>query len=138
MKPSLRFLALCVGLTMAVQTATYAHFKLLEPASWLVESDRGDPQGGTRGGSKYRQRTELRHHQAVGGQKLHLKIQRPSTTRAIAWRWRSTRRPSCRPIRKRRREFEKGPQSVSAAIRARCRSRCSRMVCSCMPSDRPA
>jgi hypothetical protein len=38
----------------AVAPAVSAHFKLLEPASWLVEDDRGDPQklfpcGGTLG-----------------------------------------------------------------------------------------
>ena len=32
------------GLAAAVAPAVNAHFKLLEPASWLVEDDRGDPQ----------------------------------------------------------------------------------------------
>ena len=29
---------------VGAQAAGDAHFKLLEPASWLVENDRGDPQ----------------------------------------------------------------------------------------------
>ena len=44
MKPSARFFLLVAGLSMAVQAVTHAHFKLLEPASWLVEGERGDPQ----------------------------------------------------------------------------------------------
>ena len=31
-------------LVTALSTITQAHFKLLEPASWLIEDDRGDPQ----------------------------------------------------------------------------------------------
>src|SRR4051812_49873143 len=30
----------------AVPAVTHAHFKLVEPASWIVEDDRGDPQKG--------------------------------------------------------------------------------------------
>ena len=37
-------LASLAVLTAVVPAAVQAHFKLLEPASWLVESDRGDPQ----------------------------------------------------------------------------------------------
>ena len=32
------------GLAAAVAPAVYAHFKLLEPATWLAQDDRGDPQ----------------------------------------------------------------------------------------------
>ena len=31
-------------LALAVPAAVDAHFKLLEPASWIVENERGDPQ----------------------------------------------------------------------------------------------
>ena len=27
-----------------VPAAAHAHFKLLEPASWIIENERGDPQ----------------------------------------------------------------------------------------------
>jgi hypothetical protein len=51
-----------------------AHFKLLEPTSWIVEGERGDPQkaapcGGTTG-KPSNAVTNLK-----GGQKLHLKLQ---------------------------------------------------------------
>ena len=32
------------GLAAAVATAVNAHFKLVEPAAWLEQDDRGDPQ----------------------------------------------------------------------------------------------
>src|SRR5688500_1227226 len=32
------------GLAAAVAPAVYAHFELVEPASWLEQDDRGDPQ----------------------------------------------------------------------------------------------
>src|SRR6476619_3450728 len=76
MKLSVRFLVLCVALTM-VQRATYAHFKLLEPSSWLVETDRGDPQKtGPCGGSNTDWgKPSYAVTKATGGQKLHLKVQ---------------------------------------------------------------
>jgi hypothetical protein len=50
MKRSVQFLV--VVLTMTLQVGTYAHFKLVEPASWLIENERGDPQkAGPCGGS---------------------------------------------------------------------------------------
>ena len=77
MKPSGRFLLVFAGLAMAVQTATYAHFRLLEPASWLIEGDRGDPQkAGPCGGTNTDWgKPSNMIGQAVGGQKLHIKVQ---------------------------------------------------------------
>jgi hypothetical protein len=45
--------AMVFGVLLGVVPATtHAHFKLLEPASWLIENDRGDPQkAGPCGGS---------------------------------------------------------------------------------------
>jgi len=43
MKPSATELLLAATLSLAAATAS-AHFKLLEPASWIEEDDRGDPQ----------------------------------------------------------------------------------------------
>jgi hypothetical protein len=71
-----RFFLVVAVLTIAAQN-TSAHFKLLEPASWLIESDRGDPQkSGPCGGSN----TEWGApsyivSKATGGQKLHIKVQ---------------------------------------------------------------
>jgi hypothetical protein len=55
----------------------YAHFKLLEPTSWLVENDRGDPQkmgpcGGT--GTDADKMTNA-ITKVQGGSKLHVKMQ---------------------------------------------------------------
>jgi hypothetical protein len=75
MKDFRRFLLVFVALAMAVPTS--AHFKLLEPASWLVENDRGDPQkAGPCGGTNtdWGKPTYI-VGKAVGGSKLHLKVQ---------------------------------------------------------------
>ena len=87
MKYSGRLFLMVAGLAIAAQS-TSAHFRLLEPASWLIESDRGDPQkSGPCGGSN----TDWGNpsyiiSKAVGGRKLHIKVQetvyRPDTT---AW-----------------------------------------------------
>src|SRR5579862_9479996 len=70
-----------IGLAFAallalVPSAVQAHFKLLEPTSWLIEDERGDPQkagpcGGTNtdyGKPSYAVNT------AGGGTKLHIKV----------------------------------------------------------------
>src|SRR5690242_16529595 len=54
-----------------------AHFKLLEPASWLVENNLGDPQklgpcGGTSANSGMPSDAVTK---VTGGQKLHIKLQ---------------------------------------------------------------
>ena len=51
MRIYLRALAVAAALAL-LPAVTHAHFKLVEPASWLVENDRGDPQkAGPCGGS---------------------------------------------------------------------------------------
>ena len=64
---------------VALPTATSAHFKLLEPASWITEKELGDPQKvGPCGGDPKGQNDPLITHaitKVVGGAKLHLKIQ---------------------------------------------------------------
>jgi len=44
MNASTRFALASAVLLAAVPTVMQAHFKLMEPASWIVEDDRGDPQ----------------------------------------------------------------------------------------------
>jgi hypothetical protein len=68
---------LIVLLAVAIPVSVAAHFKLLEPQSWLVENDLGDPQkmapcGGTSAnpGMPSNILTKIR-----GGTKLHLKVQ---------------------------------------------------------------
>lgn len=79
MKHCVRLLfAIAVALT-AVPAGTYAHFKLLEPASWITETERGDPQKlGPCGGDPKGQNEKLVSSaisKAIGGSKLHLKVQ---------------------------------------------------------------
>ena len=44
MKTYARFLSAVAGVILMMPAAGSAHFKLIEPASWLIETDRGDPQ----------------------------------------------------------------------------------------------
>ena len=60
-----------------VPVATQAHFKLLAPASWLIEDDRGDPQkaapcGGTNTDFG---KPSWAVTQATGGSALHIRVQ---------------------------------------------------------------
>ena len=115
-----RFVLVFAGLAMAVQTATSAHFKLLEPASWLVENDRGDPQkAGPCGGTNADWgKPSYVISKAVGGQKLHLKIQEtvyhPGHYRVAL----AVNSPTELPLdpQTTTRDSERGPWSVSAAI----------------------
>jgi hypothetical protein len=122
MKRSARFLLPLAGLMMTVQIPTSAHFKLLEPASWLVESDRGDPQkAGPCGGSNTDWgKPSYIVGKAVGGQKLHLKIQEtiyhPGHYRVAL----AINSPTELPLDPQvtTKDSEKGPWSVSAAIQS--------------------
>jgi hypothetical protein len=70
-------LALAVAVAvLAAPAAGVAHFKLLEPASWLVEGERGDPQkAGPCGAANDQVPLSNVIGKAVGGSKLHLKVQ---------------------------------------------------------------
>jgi hypothetical protein len=77
MKHSTRFILAFAVLMVVVPAATYAHFRLLEPASWIVENERGDPQkAGPCGGSNVDWGTpSYAISRVTGGQKLRLRIQ---------------------------------------------------------------
>ena len=120
MKPSARFLLVVVGLAMAVQTAASAHFRLLEPTSWLIEGDRGDPQkAGPCGGTNadWGKPSDV-IGKAIGGQKLHIKVQEtvyhPGHYR-IALAVSSRTQLPLDPVATTR-DTEKGQFSVSAVI----------------------
>jgi hypothetical protein len=76
----MKYFAGCLAallLTLSFAPLTVAHFKLLEPASWLVENDLGDPQkaapcGGT---SQNPGMPSNAIGKIKGGTKLHLKVQ---------------------------------------------------------------
>lgn len=77
MRQSTRLALVSAVLVAVVPSVTYAHFKLLAPASWILEDDRGDPQkAGPCGGTNvdYGKPSYI-VNQAVGGSKLHVKVQ---------------------------------------------------------------
>jgi hypothetical protein len=77
MNASTRLALMSAVVVAVVPSVTQAHFKLMEPASWIIEDDRGDPQkSGPCGGSNtdYGKPSYV-VSQAVGGSKLHLKVQ---------------------------------------------------------------
>src|SRR3989441_9352951 len=118
-KYSGRLFLMVAGLAIAAQS-TSAHFRLLEPASWLIESDRGDPQkSGPCGGAN----TDWGNpsyfiSKAVGGQKLHIKVQEtvyhPGHYRVALAVNSPTELPPDPQVTTR--DSERGPWSVSAVI----------------------
>ena len=76
-RPLLVFAVLAGMLAGMVPTVAHAHFRLLEPTSWLIEGDRGDPQkAGPCGGTNIDWGTPSNVvSKAVGGSKLHIKLQ---------------------------------------------------------------
>ena len=77
MKSSTRTLLVFAALVTIVPAVAHAHFRLLEPTSWLIESDRGDPQkAGPCGGTNtdYGKPSYV-ISKAIGGSKLHIKVQ---------------------------------------------------------------
>ena len=119
MKTSLQFIALISGLAIMAQSAS-AHFRLLEPASWLVENERGDPQkAGPCGGTNTDWgKPSYMVTKAVGGQKLHIKVQEtvyhPGHYRvALAVNSPTELPPDPQVATK---DSERGPMSVSATI----------------------
>jgi hypothetical protein len=119
MKYFARFLLMAAVLVLNSQSAS-AHFKLLEPASWLIESDRGDPQkSGPCGGSNTDWgKPSYVITKAVGGQKLHIRIQEtvyhPGHFRVALAVNSPTELPPDPQVTTR--DTEKGPLSVSAVI----------------------
>jgi hypothetical protein len=115
-----RFYLVAAGLTIAVPAVIHAHFKLLEPASWLIEDNRGDPQkAGPCGGTNndYGKPSYV-IGKAVGGQKLHLKVQEtvyhPGHYRVALAVNSATELPLDPETTTR--ESDRGPWSVSAVI----------------------
>jgi hypothetical protein len=120
MKRSARFLIAFVVFAAAIPTAVSAHFKLLEPASWLIENDRGDPQkAGPCGGTNTDYgKPSYTIGKATGGQKLHIKVQEtiyhPGHYRVAL----AVNSPTELPVDPEATtvDGDKGPRSVSAKI----------------------
>ena len=127
MRPFLS-LSLALAATAAMAPFAWAHFKLLEPASWIEENNLGDPQKlGPCGGTSANQAKGKAANpgtptnmvtKAQGGQKLHIKLQEtvfhPGHYRiALAVNSRAELPPDPEVVL---RDSDKGPQSVSAPI----------------------
>ena len=115
-----RTLLVFAALAVLVPTAARAHFRLMEPASWLIESERGDPQkAGPCGGTNtdYGKPSYI-VTKATGGTKLHVKVQEtvyhPGHYR-IALAVNSPTELPADP-KATTTDTEKGPRSVSAEI----------------------
>lgn len=121
MKQSARFLsALVVAAAVAAPAVVQAHFKLLEPASWIVENERGDPQKSAPCGNTADVKPSEAMTKVAGGSKLHLKvletIYHPGHYRvALAVNSRNELPPDPVTVE---RMTERGPQSVWAAIQS--------------------
>ena len=107
---------------VGAQAAGDAHFKLLEPASWLVASDRGDPQKAAPCGGDNKDKGTPSNivGKAVGGQKVHIRVletvYHPGHYRvALAVNSRDELPPD--PVTTTR-ETEKGPRSIWAVIQS--------------------
>ncbi len=115
-----RSAVLLAALAAAAPTLVSAHFRLIEPASWLIENERGDPQKtGPCGGSNADWGTPSYAVTTVtGGQPLHIKVQEtiyhPGHYR-VALAVNSWAELPLDPVTETR-PSERGPWSVSAAI----------------------
>ena len=121
MKKSARLLpAVILAVVAAAPAAVHAHFKLLEPASAIVESDRGDPQKAAPCGLTPDAKPTEAVTKATGGSKIHLKVQEtiyhPGHYR-VALAVNSRQELPVDPITVER-MTERGPQSVWAAIQS--------------------
>jgi hypothetical protein len=100
----------------------YAHFKLVEPASWLVEDEKGDPQKlAPCGGTLANPGTPTNSVTAVtGGQKLKIVIEEtvyhPGHYRIALARKRNSLPPDPEVTMK---DTERGPRSASAVVAAK-------------------
>ncbi len=100
----------------------HAHFKLIEPASWLIEDERGDPQkAGPCGGTNADYgKPSYSVAQATGGSKLHVKVQEtiyhPGHYRIAL----AVNSPAELPVdpKATTMDSDRGPRSVSAEIQS--------------------
>jgi hypothetical protein len=111
---------IALAMAASVPAAMQAHFKLLEPASWLVESERGDPQKLAPCGADPKQEVSNTVSKVAGGSKLHLKVQEtiyhPGHYR-VALAVNSREELPADPMTFER-TTERGPQSVWAVIQS--------------------
>ena len=112
--------AMVLAAACTAPAVVQAHFKLVEPASWIVESERGDPQKAAPCGAVPDAKPTDAVTKVRGGSKLHLKvletIYHPGHYR-VALAVNSRAELPADPITVER-MTERGPQSVWAAIQS--------------------
>src|SRR4051812_35661382 len=120
MNASTRLTAAAAALAACVPAVMHAPFKLVEPASWIMEDDRGDPQKGFPCGGSNTDYGKPSYivGQATGGSKLHIKVQEtiyhPGHYRVAL----AVNSPAELPVdpKATTMESDRGPRSVSAEI----------------------
>jgi hypothetical protein len=77
MRNAIRLISIVTILLVDARLVAEAHFRLLEPASWLIEDERGDPQKAGPCGSTNADygKPSSAITRAIGGAKLHIKVQ---------------------------------------------------------------
>jgi hypothetical protein len=77
MRNTIRLIGVVAILVVGTRQVADAHFRLLEPASWLIEDERGDPQkAGPCGGTNADYgKPSYAVTRVTGGSKLHVKVQ---------------------------------------------------------------
>jgi hypothetical protein len=118
----MRLIGALFALVTAFVTTTVAdaHFKLIEPASWIVENERGDPQKAAPCGADAKAEMSKAVTPVKGGSMLHLKvvetIYHPGHYRvALAVNSREELPPDPMTFE---RTTEKGPRSVWGVIQS--------------------
>ena len=120
MNAALRVAATAAAVLVFVPAVMHAHFKLVEPASWLIEDERGDPQkAGPCGGTNADYgKPSYAVTPAVGGSTLHIKVMEtiyhPGHYRVAL----AVNSPTELPVdpKATTETTERGPRSVSAEI----------------------
>ena len=114
--------AFVVAVLLSAPAIGLAHFKLLEPASWLLANDRGDPQkaGPCGGDAKDKGTPSNIVGNAVGGQKVRIRVletvYHPGHYR-VALAVNSRDELPQEPVTTTR-DTEKGPRSVWAVVQS--------------------
>src|SRR5262245_50819458 len=120
MTSSARFVVAFAVAGVAASVGARAHFKLVEPAGWIIESERGDPQKAAPCGGDQQSKPTETVTKVTGGSKIHLKVMEtiyhPGHYRvALAVNSRDELPPDPTTIE---RMTGRGPQSVWAVIQS--------------------
>src|SRR5262245_27433712 len=120
MTSSARFVVAFAVAGVAASVVARAHFKLVEPAGWIIESERGDPQKQAPCGGDAQAKPTDTVTKVTGGSKIHLKVMEtiyhPGHYR-VALAVNSRTELPADPVTTER-MTDRGPQSVWAVIQS--------------------